>query len=161
MPGPGNKASDGNIFMSNSLLFLIKREDIVRAFEKTPTYKEICFQAEIDLLIGKPVNREAVMIVVRDIFQVKFGQAKDAIARWKEGFELGEKHGLDGNHWRLLTDFVGGQYYTLVVEGSFDSLDEFEKKMQSLMSDKEWQNWYKNLIPLIDSGHREVLKAVE
>jgi hypothetical protein len=44
------------------------------------------------------------MILVRDIFQLKFGRAKDALALWKEGAGLAQKYGYKID--RLLTDLV-------------------------------------------------------
>lgn len=101
------------------------------------------------------------MIVVRDIFQVKFGKAQDAIASWKEGFSLIKKAGGNNRDFRLLTDVVGGQYYTLVLESEFGSLAEFEDTMSKITGDKEWKSWYQKFTPLADSGRREILNVVD
>jgi hypothetical protein len=100
------------------------------------------------------------MIVVRDIFQLKFGKARDAIASWKDGHNLIEKLNNNGNKFRLLTDFAGGQYYTLVMESEYESLSEFEEAMSKTMGDKEWKDWYQKFVPLAESGRREILNVV-
>ena len=101
------------------------------------------------------------MIVVRDIFQIKFGKARDAIASWKEGHKLIENLDGNGRKFRLLTDFAGGQYYTLVMESEYESLAEFEGEMAKIMGNKEWGNWYQKFVPLADSGRREILNVVQ
>ena len=101
------------------------------------------------------------MIVVRDIFQVKFGKARDAISSWKEGHELIKKVNGNGTKYRLLTDFAGGQYYTLVMESEYKSLAEFEGTLSKIMGDKDWGNWYQKFVPLADSGRREILNVVD
>jgi len=100
------------------------------------------------------------MIVVRDIFQLKFGKARDAIASWNDGHDLIEKLTNNGNKFRLLTDFAGGQYYTLVMESEYGSLAEFEEAMSKTMGDKEWKDWYQKFVPLAESGRREILNVV-
>ena len=62
------------------------------------------------------------MILVRDVFQVKFGQMKQAKDVWKEMFKAMP---TSGNKPRLLTDLTG-QYYTLVLESTFKDLADYE-----------------------------------
>jgi len=101
------------------------------------------------------------MIVVRDIFQLKFGKAQDAIASWKEGQSLNKE--LGGNHreFRMLTDMAGSPYYTLILEAEYKSLAEFEEAMSQVMGNGEWKKWYQKFVPLAESGRREIFKVVE
>lgn len=101
------------------------------------------------------------MIVVRDIFQVKFGKAQDAIAAWKKGHELIEKIDGNGMNTRLLTDVAGGNYYTLVMESEFGSLADYEASMARIIGNKDWKSWYQNFVPLAESGRREILNVVQ
>ena len=71
------------------------------------------------------------MIVVRNVFQVKFGQARDAVAAWKQGMSIAQRTGSAVSSQRLLTDFAGPNFYTLVVEGTYPSLAEFERSAQA------------------------------
>jgi len=62
------------------------------------------------------------MIVVRDIFRLKFGKAKEATALWKQAMGIMKRAGYGNAGNRLLTDLAGEAYYTLVLESSYDSL---------------------------------------
>jgi hypothetical protein len=61
-------------------------------------------------------KKENAMIVVRNVFQLKFGKAKEAVALLKEGLAI-QKKALSGVEFstRVLTD-VTGPFYTLVLE---------------------------------------------
>ena len=97
------------------------------------------------------------MILVRDVFQLKFGKAREATALWKEGRGF-----LEGDQRiksvRLLTDLVGS-YYTVVLETTYDSLGDFERSMSEGMND-EWRAWYGRYVPLVESGYREMFMVV-
>jgi hypothetical protein len=99
------------------------------------------------------------MILVRDVFQLQFGKARDAIEVWKEGLRIGAKVGIP--QARLLTDFAGPDYYTLVLELTFASLSEYEQMQQKLLGSEEWKKWYQRFLPLVKGGHREILRIVE
>jgi hypothetical protein len=98
------------------------------------------------------------MIVVRNVFRLKFGRAKEAIELWKEGLTLAKRVGFTAKS-RVLTDVVG-QFYTLVFENQFESLSDFENSSKKMMSNSEWQAWYQKIQGLIESGHREILNVV-
>ena len=98
------------------------------------------------------------MILVRDIFQLKFGKAREASALLKEGM----KHIKDmgSSSIRLLTDLTG-PFYTLVMESTFENLSEFEKSLRNETADEQWKVWYQKFIPLVDSGRREIFTIVK
>ncbi|MGA2477118.1 MAG: hypothetical protein ABSG63_00020 [Spirochaetia bacterium] len=97
------------------------------------------------------------MIVVRDIFQVKFGRMKEAKDVWKEMAKLfpAERRG----RYRLLTDLTG-QYYTLVMENTHKDMADWESSM-SQMSDPAMGALYQKFTPLVDSGRREIFTIME
>lgn len=95
------------------------------------------------------------MILVRDVFQLKFGKAREAVAAWKDMRRYGNMGSM-----RILTDLVG-PYYTLVLESTFNSLPEWEQQGRKIMGDPEWRKQYENILPLVESGHREVFNIVE
>jgi hypothetical protein len=97
------------------------------------------------------------MIVVRNIFQLKFGKAKDAKALIKENEELMKKYGHTTP--KFMTDLTG-EFYTLVMETSYDSLSTFEKSSIEAMGAKEFDQWYSKFIPLVESGRREIFSLV-
>ena len=101
------------------------------------------------------------MIVVRNVFRLKFGKARDAMAAWKEGLAIGERAGLRRNSTRLLTDLVGPEFYTLVLETTYDSLADFERSARDLMGNSEWQAWYPRFSAFAEGGYREVLSVAE
>lgn len=98
------------------------------------------------------------MIVVRDIFQLHFGKAREAIAAVKEMQRLEKDMGYPVS--RILTD-VTGEYYTLVMESSFGSLADFEAALQRSFDNQEWRTWYSQFVPLIREGRREIFRVVE
>lgn len=97
------------------------------------------------------------MIVVRDVFQLRFGTAREAAALWNEGLEF-LRRSPQVREPRLLTDLTG-PYYTLVLESSFDSLGAYETTMRESLDDK-WRAWYSKFTPLVVSGHREIFNVV-
>jgi len=98
------------------------------------------------------------MIIVRDIFSLKFGKAKEAKSHIKEMMELNKKLGL--NNFRALVDLVGPSY-TLVIEMGYDSLADFESSLKKVFSAKDFGEKYQKLIPLIDSSYREIFTVVD
>jgi hypothetical protein len=101
------------------------------------------------------------MIVVRNVFRLKFGQAREATAAWKEGLTIADRVAGPRGRYRLLTDLVGPEFYTLVLEGTYESLAEFERAAQSMMASPEWRAWYPKVTALSLGGHREILNVVE
>jgi hypothetical protein len=98
------------------------------------------------------------MILVRDVFQLKFGKAKEAVGLMKKGLVLEKKAGY--NSQRLLTD-ISGPYYTLVAEGTYPDLTEFEKAHEKVAGSTEWRKWYQAFVPLVESGRREIFSIVK
>ncbi len=101
------------------------------------------------------------MVVVRNVFQLKFGKAREAVALIKQGVAI-QKRALAGVDFstRLLTD-VTGPNYTLVLELTVPNLATFETSAPRLFGDKEWQANYQQIMPLVESGHREIFTIVE
>jgi hypothetical protein len=102
--------------------------------------------------------KEETMIVVRNIFQLKFGKAKDAKALIKENQELMKKYGHTTS--RFLTDLTG-EFYTFVMETTYENLAAFEKSSQDAMGEKEFAQWYGKFVPLVESGRREIFNLVD
>ena len=98
------------------------------------------------------------MILVRDVFRLKFGKAKEARALLKEGMRISKKAGFTPQ--RQLMD-VTGPYYTLVLESTHASLGAWEASMGDAQHAKEWGEWYEKFKPLVDSGHREIFTVLE
>ena len=99
------------------------------------------------------------MILVRNVFRLKCGKAREAVALMKEGLELQKRAGFEGSS-RLLTD-VSGPHYTLVLEMTVPSLAAFEGVAPRVFGDKDFRANYEKFVPLVDSGHREIFTIVE
>lgn len=59
----------------------------------------------------------------------------------------------------MLTDFTGDAY-RLILEASFDTLDEYEKSLTGNMSQNDWQQWYLKFKEHVERSYREILKQV-
>jgi len=99
------------------------------------------------------------MIVVRNVFRLKFGQARPALNLWKEGRSIMKRINPKASP-RLLTDLVGPSY-TFVLEDAYEDLATFEKAAGGVMGSDEWRAWYQKFLPLVDSGYREIFTIVD
>ena len=101
------------------------------------------------------------MIVIRNVFQLKYGKAKEAIALMKEGLAVQRKvlTGVDYST-RVLTD-VTGPFYTLVFEITVPDLATFEAQTPRIFADKDVQANMQKMGALVESGSREVYSIVE
>ena len=100
------------------------------------------------------------MVVVRNVFRLKFGKTREAVALVKEGLAIQQRVLSDVEFsTRLLTD-VTGPFYTLVLELTVPNLAAFEANAPRLFGDKDWQAHYQKLAPLVDSGYRQVFTVV-
>jgi hypothetical protein len=62
---------------------------------------------------------------------------------------------------RLLSDFIGPAY-TLVLETTYDSMQEMEAENRQIMSNEQWGKWYhEKLVPHVEEGYREIWSVVE
>ena len=100
------------------------------------------------------------MIVIRNVFQLKYGKAREAIALMKEALEI-QKRALAGVDFstRVLTD-VTGPFYTLVLELTVPNLATFETNSPRLFADKDMQANMQKMAALVDSGSRDVFTIV-
>jgi hypothetical protein len=96
------------------------------------------------------------MIVVRNIFRLKFGKAKEAKVLLKDLLEINKKLSVSS---RALTDLTGVSY-TLVLETTHESLSDFENKLKNVFASKDYQENYQKFIPLVDSAYREIMTIV-
>ncbi len=100
------------------------------------------------------------MIVIRDVFRLKFGQSKEAVALWKEAAASLRTSGYGAVNVRLLTDMAGPDFYTVVLESTFNSTSEWEKAHQAARDNAQWKALYAKIIPFTEVGHREILSVI-
>lgn len=98
------------------------------------------------------------MILVRNVFRLKFGKAKEVKALWREGRAIASRVG--GGPERAMVD-VTGTFYTFVMEASYPSLAAFEGEGAQLMAADEWKRWYERFVPLVESGYREIFTVLD
>ena len=98
------------------------------------------------------------MILVRDVFRLHFGKAREATALLPEGLQFMRRSG-EVREARALTDLTG-PYYTLVLESTYEGLAAYEQSMGEGMSDPQWKAWYQRFTPLVESGYREMFTVV-
>ena len=99
------------------------------------------------------------MILVRNVFRLKYGKAREALALMKEGLAIQKNAGISVST-RLLTD-ITGPHYTLVLELTAPSLAEFESTVPRVFGNKEFHANYEKFGALVESGHREIFTIVE
>jgi hypothetical protein len=92
------------------------------------------------------------MILVRDIFQAKYGQSGDLVALFKEVREKWPESAQYG--YRILTD-ASGPFFTVVTETQVASLAEWERLITEIFSLPQFGEWFARMAPLVDSGRRE------
>lgn len=100
------------------------------------------------------------MIVVRQVFQAKYGRGDELVALFREFNERmsGEEGGFPG--FRVLTD-LSGQFFTVITEVEVSSLSEWEGKFSESMA-KPWiGEWFGRMVGLVESGKREFYNVVE
>jgi hypothetical protein len=89
-----------------------------------------------------------MMILVRDVFQAKYGKGGELVALFKELSQ--QAQAVD----RILTD-ASGPFYTVVTETTLESLAAWEQRMAEIFSLPEFGEWFARMMPLVESGRRE------
>jgi hypothetical protein len=99
------------------------------------------------------------MILVREVFQLKIGKAKEAKALLQEAAIFMKKLGMPQG--RALTDLTG-PFYTLVWEAAYPNLAAWEASMNDPRATQEFGAWYQKFAPLLETGgRREIFTIVE
>jgi hypothetical protein len=98
------------------------------------------------------------MILVREVFQAKYGKGDDVVALCKEGNELLRKE--TGLSSRILTD-MSGPFFTVVSETEVESLGQWEQALAQGFGDPAFEEWFARMVPLVDSGRRDFFTVVE
>jgi hypothetical protein len=103
------------------------------------------------------------VLLVREVFYCKPGKVRPLVDKFLAMNKLSVKAGMPA--MRVLTDFCGERYWTLVAEMEVPSMAEFERMMQgSGMSEadmKEFEKIMKDYHDLVDHGRREIYKIEE
>jgi hypothetical protein len=99
------------------------------------------------------------MLLVREVFHCKPGKVRALVEKFQAMAKLPQS-GV--GKMRLMTDFAGPRYWTLVAEMEVPDMKTFEESMQGAGMDpestKKMENIMKDYHDLIDHGHREIYK---
>ena len=99
-------------------------------------------------------------MLIREVFYCKHGKVRPMVDKFLKMSELNEKAGM--GKFRVMTDFAGERYWTIVSEIEVPSMQEFEEMMAGKgMTDelmKQFEELMKDYHDLIDHGRREIYK---
>lgn len=98
----------------------------------------------------------SIMVIERNVFQLKFGKAKEGIAIWKEVCDEAKKS-TNKLEMRVLSD-LSGPAYTIVLELHLKSFNDLNMKSSVWSTTEKFQELYQKFIPLCESAHREFYK---
>jgi len=90
------------------------------------------------------------MILVREVFQAKYGKGDELVAIFKEA----RQQWLQGLATRVLAD-LSGSFFTVVVEIEVESLADWERRIAELFAQPSSADWFSRMMPLVESGRRE------
>lgn len=100
------------------------------------------------------------MLLVREIMYCKPGKVRPMVEKFIAMDKMGRKAGMP--KMRIMTDFCGEQYWTIVAEMEVASLDAFEKMMagadQKPEDLKEMERLMEGYHDLVLRGRREIFK---
>jgi hypothetical protein len=100
------------------------------------------------------------MLLIREIMYCKPGKVRPMVEKFLAMSKLNEKMGL--GKMRVMTDFCGERYWTIVSDFEVPSMQAFETMMQgegmSPEATKEFENLMKGYHDLVDYGRREIYK---
>ena len=91
-----------------------------------------------------------MMILVRSIFQARYGKGGELVALFKEIRE--QQPAMTVDH--ILTD-ASGPFFTVVTETIVESLADWEQRMAKDFSISKFEDWFARMTPLIESGRRD------
>ena len=91
------------------------------------------------------------MILVRDVFQAKYGKAGALVALFEEAREKWPAGYARG---RILTD-RSGRFFTVVTETEVEDLGAWERQNREVMAMPAFAGWFERMTDLVESGQRE------
>jgi hypothetical protein len=100
------------------------------------------------------------MLLIREIMHCKPGKVRPMVDKFLKMSKLNEKAGL--GKMRVMTDFSGERYWTIVSEFEVPSMEAFEKMMQgegfTPEMTKEFEKVMDGYHDLVEWGRREIFK---
>ena len=90
------------------------------------------------------------MMLVRDVFQAKYGKGGELVALFKEG----RKTWAEQIDMRILSD-ASGSFFTVVTEREIENFSDWDKNLSDILSHPDFGDWFARMEPLVNSGSRE------
>ena len=95
------------------------------------------------------------MILVRNVFQAKYGRGDELVQLIKEAQPILAKYGM--GRQRILTD-LAGPFFTVVMEIEAEDLADYERSREAF-ADPEFGSWFERMTEFVESGSREFFTA--
>jgi NIPSNAP protein len=99
----------------------------------------------------QPAQKEVIMVLVRYVFQIKWGRVGEVVAVFKESQKIFDQQ---FGRSRIFTD-LSGPLMTVVQEIEVESLAEWEQRRGELYSHPQYQELQARASALIESGRAE------
>ena len=100
------------------------------------------------------------MLLIREIMHCKPGKVRPMVEKFLSMNKIGAKSGMP--QMRVMTDFAGERYWTVIAEMEVPTLSDFENMMAGTGMSKEdgqvMEEIMKGYHDLVDHGHREIYK---
>ncbi len=100
------------------------------------------------------------MLIVRDVFQAKYGRGDELVALFQEFDRTLGETGSAVARSRILVD-ASGPFFTVVTEAEVESFAAWERSFQEEMNRPWMGEWFGRMMPLVESGSREFYNIVE
>jgi hypothetical protein len=103
---------------------------------------------------NQPNRKEKAMIIVRDVFQAKWGRGDELVALFKELRSKWQGRGGGRFAVRILTD-ASGPFFTIVTESEVESIAAWEEYAKTAFAEPDFAAWFTRSMELVESGRRE------
>lgn len=94
------------------------------------------------------------MIVVRTVFQTKWGKAQEVVAGFIKSGEAAQKILGQSIRARIMTD-LSGPFHTVVQEIELENLAAWESIRSQMFSSQEFQQSQSNIDQYLEGGYTE------
>lgn len=106
------------------------------------------------------IKEGAFMIVVLNVYRIKFEKAEQAMTIWRENMLSRDYEHKNQITMRLLSDAVG-TYFTLMVEVTAVSLEAYESWKKDFLGNRDNGDWYRRFTNLASGQYKEMFKVEE
>ena len=93
------------------------------------------------------------MVMVRAVLNCKPGKVRELVEKFKQLNELLKERGLAP--YRILTDVAGGEFWTMILEREFESMDAAQSFESKMLKDEKAKGVMAGYHDLVRSGRRE------